>query len=161
MKLYEISNELMAILDSDEEVLNSDIAAELAKLELALEEKVESVLQYRQGLLLESEALKQEAERLKERSDRLLRKSEWLKSYVHHTLSSLGVGKVSTRTFTATVAKSPPKLEISADCKVPFEFIKEKVETSIDKAALMAAIKGGLEPPAGVQVVESTHLRIS
>ncbi len=161
VKLYEISNALMIILDSSEEELEGDAAGQLTNLEMALEAKVEGILQFRQGLLADAEALNNESKRLKTKSDALARKAEWLKGYVHHALVQLGVGKLSTRTFSVSVCQSPPRLEIQDGAEVPFEFKREEVTVIIDKAALLAAHKKGLSLPEGITVSSGSHLRIS
>lgn len=160
-KLYEISNELAAILGNEEDELGDETYQRLAELELAIESKVENVLQYRQGTVADAEAIDKEADRLKARAGVMKRRAEWLKGYVLRCLMEAGIGKVSTVTFTATVAKSPPKVEIADDAAIPFEYKKEKIEVSIDKTQILMDFKAGKALPPGVTVTHGNNLRIS
>lgn len=158
-RLYELSNELCAILGHEDDEITDEIAEQLAKLELALELKVEAVLQYRQGILGDADAFEAEAKRLKARADAMTRKAEWLKGYVHSALVQVGIGKMSTGTFTATVAKSPLKVELEGE--IPAEYKREKVSVEFDRTKALEDYKAGKPLPTGVTVKQSTHLRIS
>jgi hypothetical protein len=123
--------------------------------ELALEAKVENILQYRQGVLSDAEAIKAESDRLRARADALMRRAEWLKGYIHQALVNVGVAKLST------VAKSPPKVELAEGAEIPERYRCEVVSVSLDKAAVMSDHKVGVPLPEGVSVTQSTYLRIS
>lgn len=161
MKLYEISNELAAILGDADDEISDDVAERLSSLELALETKVENILQARQGILADAEAIKKESERLKARADSLTRKSEWLKGYVLSALQQTGVKKVSTVTFTATVANSPMSVKFDEGRDIPDEYRREEIKVTLDKKAVLEAFKSGKTLPEGVAVVQGVHLKIS
>lgn len=160
-KLYEISNELAAIIGNDDGELSDDVATRLTELELALEVKIENVLQFRQGILADAEAFKAERERLKAREDALTRRAEWMKNYVYNALQQLGIGKVSTTTFTATVAKSPPRVELDDGIPIPDQYARTKTTVDLDKTAVLADHKSGKALPPGITVKQGTYLKIS
>ena len=157
MNLYEISLELAAILNGEE--LTDDEAARLSDLELALEAKVEGILQFRQGLLAEAEAIEGEAKRLKARADAMTRRADWLKGYLLSAMQQTGVGKISTLTFTATVAKSPPKAECEGDIPERYQRVKTIVE--LDRSGILADFKAGTELPDGVKVTSGFYLKVT
>jgi hypothetical protein len=157
--LYALSNELAAILDNEE--LTPEAEAALNQISLAFEVKVEHVLQYRQGLLADAEALATERSRLKDREEALLRRAEWLKGYVQRSMQAAGLVKVSTLTFSATIATSPPKVEVAVDAKIPEGFMRTKTTTEPDKGLLLAQWKAKCELPPGVVVTQGQTLRIS
>lgn len=159
MNLYEISNELAFILSEEE--LDEGAEARLGELEMALEMKVEGVLQARQGILAEVEAIKAEADRLKARADSMTRRAEWLKKYVLSAMERSGVGRVSTLTFSASVCTSPPKVELAEGEEIPFEYAKEETKVLFDKAKALADYKAGKPLPFGVNVTQGSHLKIS
>lgn len=161
MKLYEISLELAAILGEDDAELSEETAERLTELQLALDTKIENLLQYRQGILADAKAIAEEAERLGKRADVLVRRADWLKKYLHDSLVRMGVGKISTTTFTATVAKSPPKVNIEESLEIPFEYAREKKTVEFDKALALADYKAGKQLPPGITVTQSTYLKIS
>lgn len=160
-KLYEISLALAAILHGDDDgEINDDTGDRLTELEMDFNAKVEGVLQYRQSLLADATALKAEADRLKGRADAFARRAEWLKGYVHNAMTQIGVGKVSTLTFTATVAKSPFKVEQTGD-EIPAQYKREEVIVSLNKAKVLEDFKAGKTLPEGLSVVQGTNLRVS
>lgn len=159
--LYEISNELAAILGSDEDELSPEDETMLSMMEMAFEDKVEAVLQYRQGLLAHAIALKAERERLKAKEDAVSRKADRLKNYLLESMNMIGVARVSTRTFNATVAQSPPKVEIDPNMQIPDEYRREKVTVDLDKATVLEDFKNGIPLPDGITVVRDYHLKIS
>lgn len=159
--LYHLSSELAAIFADAEAELSEETAQRLAELEIAFDRKVEAVLQYRQGLISDREALKGELARLKERADRLDRQAEWLKTYILETMKRLNVGRVSTLTFNATVAKSPPAVKVATDAVIPEEFKRTKVSVEVDKTAVLEAWKNKQPLPDGFTVAQGEYLKIS
>jgi hypothetical protein len=157
--LYQLSNELASILDNEE--LSPEDEARLAGVELAFESKVEAVLKYRQGLLADAEALATERSRLKDREEALLRRAEWLKGYVQRSMQEAGMVKVSTLTFGATLAKSPPKVDLVDGAAIPEGFVRTKTTTELDKALVLERYKRGEQLPPGVVVTQGQTLRIS
>lgn len=157
--LYSISSEFVAILDNEE--LTEEDEARLTAVEVDFTDKVEAVLQYRQGLVGDGEAIVAEIRRLQAKRDAIVRRAEWLKRYVHETMERLNVGKVSGRTFTATIAKSPARVEVSEDAEVPDIFMRTKTIREPNKEALLECSKLGYVLPPGVKVTQSTNLRIS
>ena len=161
MNLYSISNELAAILDSEDGELTDDQSAALSELAMAFEQKVESCLQYREGLLAEAKALGDEMDRLQERAARLLSKADWLKRYILDSMLKTNVGKVSTPTFTASVAKSPWKTQLAEGIDIPPEYQQVETVVKFNKAQALEDFKNGVELPPGVTVTQGFNLRVS
>jgi hypothetical protein len=159
MKLYEIANEMLEILDQEE--LSKEDEDRLTNTNMEFNDKVEAVLQYRQGLIGHGEALVAEIKRLQAKRVAIERRAEWLKSYVMGTMQGLGLGKFYGVTMTATIAKSPPKVEIADDAELPDSFVRVKTIREPNKEALLECNKLGYALPPGVSVTTSTHLRIS
>lgn len=159
--LYALSNELAAILADQDEDLSEDAEAALNALEQAFESKVEAVLQYRQGLVADADALKAEQQRLKARADAMTKRADWLKRYVLDSMQKLNIGRVSTPTFNASVAKSPLSVQIEDGAEIPETYQRIKTTIEPDKAALLAAFKDGQPLPPGVSVKQNYNLRIS
>lgn len=157
--LYDLSNELMSILDNEE--LTTEDEALLASLEMKLDAKVEAVLQFRQSLVADAAAIKSERERLKAREDAMNRRAEWLKTYVLETMQRTGVTKIATVTFTASVAKSPLSVRVEDGAELPAQFMRRKVTVEVDKKAILDQFEHGGTLPAGVTVTQGSHLRIS
>lgn len=157
--LYQITDTIQAIVETEELTVADE--ARLAELELDFDAKVEAILQYRQGLLADAAALKAERERLKAREDAMLRRADWLRGYVLRSMQALGLKKTLTKTFSAFVASSPPRVVIAAGAELPERMLREKVTTEPDKTAILEAWGAGAQLPPGVEVVCDHHLRIT
>jgi hypothetical protein len=159
VKLYDIAAEMLDILDNEE--LSQEMEDRLSNVQIEFNDKVEAVLQFRQGLIGHGEALVAEIKRLQAKRVAIERRAEWLKSYVMGTMQGLGLGKFYGVTMTATLAKSPARVVIEDDAEIPDQFMRSKTIREPDKEALLECSKLGYALPPGVQVVSSTHLRIS
>ncbi len=159
--LYALSAELASILQNHDDEIPDDVAAQLESLEIAFDAKIEAVLKHRQGLLAEAVSLKVEIERLKARAEAATRRAEWLKQYVYNAMQQVGVLKLKTLTFSASIAKSPLRVELADGAEIPAAYRREKITVELDRAAALDDFKHGQELPAGLSVVSATHLRIS
>jgi hypothetical protein len=128
---------------------------------MAMEAKVEGVLQFRQSLLADAEAIKSEIDRLKARADGLTRKAEWMRWYVQHAMEQTGIGKISTLTFSATIAKSPPRVELADGAEIPADYRREKTTVDLDKTKALNDFKAGVTLPSGLSVVQGQYLKVS
>ena len=159
--LYELTSELAAILESQEDELTPEDEEKLNAVEVEFADNIEAVLGYRQGLVGDGEAIVAEIRRLQAKRDAIVRRAEWLKRYVKESMEKLGCGKVTGRTFSASIAKSPPKVEIAEDAVIPDCYCRIKTIREPDKEAMLTASKLGCALPPGIQVVQGTNLRIS
>ena len=80
-------------------------------------------------------------------------------SIARRTGLSAAVAGLSVKNNTAKVAKKPPSIVIAEDAEVPALYLRTKVTTEPDKAALKAAILGGAHVP-GVSLVAGTRLAL-
>lgn len=159
--LYEIVGDIHDLLSEEFDDVSGDLETKLAALEIAFPAKIEAILKFRQELLADVEALSVERERLKAREDAIARKAEWLKSYVMRGMQTIGQRKVQTLTFTASLAKSPPKVEMEAGTAIPAEYTREKITYELDKQAILADFKAGKSLPINISVTQNEHLKIS
>ena len=135
--------------------------ARLDSLKMDFEKKVEGILQYRAECMATAKALADELYRLKRKQESMEKRSEWLRNYVKAEMEKLGIGKVSTLTFSATVAKSPAAVIVEDAEKLPEFYQRVKTVVEADKACLLEAWKLGNELPPGVSIKQGTNLRIS
>ena len=162
MKLYEISQEIEAILAGTEDgELPADAEDRLTACTLAFEQKAEAILRFRAGIEGEENAIAIEMQRLTYRKEMLARRSAWLKDYLFREMQRLGIGKVSGTTFTATVCKSPPSVQIDEGTPIPPEFTRTKTEVSVDKTKILNDARMNKELPKGIRVVQNQYLKIS
>lgn len=162
MQLYKLSNELACILGEADDEISEDLESRLNALTLAFEQKGESILQYRQSLIADADAIKSEVERLQARADGLQRKATWMKDYLHRSMEQVGIAKLTTLTFSATIAKSSPKCELADGAEIPEAYTRLVPESKeFDKKKAIDDWKAKKDLPASVTVTQGTNLRIS
>lgn len=164
MRLYDIAESILSILGEEDAELTPESEQALAALEMEFEAKAEAILKYRQGLQAEYEALCSEADRLKKNACQRLAKSERLKDVLYREMKRINVPKLRTQTFSASICKSPPKVEVEDVDALPdflinttiepkkSEILRHWKEVEGAKANLMAC---------GVTITEGEHLRIT
>lgn len=142
MNLYEL-NEAIAKYEMqfDEETgewLNED---ELTELNIAKEEKIESICLWIKNLLAEASAIKSEEENLKKRREAKENKAESLKKYI---ASYLNGEKFETPRVRVSFRKSE-KIEITDESLIPEAYMKIEVVRKPVKDLIKKAIKGDIK----------------
>jgi Gp157 protein len=149
--LWAISEELMLLLDSVE-TCPPELEAELqGRIDLfmgAEVAKVDQIAHVLAALEYEQKAAADEVARLQERKKTAQKAQEKLEAYVCRVIKARGVKKLAGKTNTLSVRPSDAVV-IRDEEMIPVAFIVEKVVTtkSIDKAAIKAALKGGVDVP--------------
>lgn len=118
MRLYEISDELRAVLaelDEAEGVLEGDLEERLDAVQMAFADKVQSCLALAAERAAEAGVMASEAERMRARSKAASADADRLRAYVHRCMNAAGERKVVTTLFTARIAKNPAKLVVFGD----------------------------------------------
>jgi hypothetical protein len=151
-------------IDDAEGVLEDGLEEALTAAEGALVDKVDRVLWVAAEAAKNAELYKERAQALADRGKRLSKESERLKEYVHGTLLTLGVKRLETAHYVATVAESPPSLGVlegkeeellellsaQEDCfEAPLWVVYQRpprglrVKLELDKKALLEDLKKG------------------
>jgi hypothetical protein len=151
LKLYQISDLLESVIKKIE--INSiendgEISSDFMK--------VLNVAKFIKGLNAESDAIKNEIDKLQLRRKRIDRESEWLKNYID--LNCEDKTKIEDSTTVITWRKSE-SIKIFDEAIIPKDYIKEKIETSIDKIKIKEAIKSGANV-SGAEIETNFNLQI-
>ncbi len=161
MKLYEISEEMLAILE-DVDVETGEMTEEqvtaLQRLEGKFEAKAENVAKYIRNIEGEAEVFRAEAERLARKARTRKNTSARLKLYLLDNMRVAGVTKIKGKVLSVAVQKSPASVSINDEGLVPREYWHQPAPT-IDKARVRDALKNGEHVPGAV-LVASEHVRI-
>lgn len=157
MKLYELSNEYLEVLD----LLSEEDSVELNKLLLKIDEEIElkaenigKVLKSLEGNVA---ALKDEEKRLSNRRRGIENNIKNLKSYLENEMIAVGKKKFKTDLFSFGIQKNPPSLDISSEDNIPEEYYE--LTRSLIRKDLLKDIKEGLVID-GVGLKQSESLRI-
>jgi len=102
----------------------------------------------------QSKALKEIEAENKERRSRFDSKAETLRSIVKHSMEQLGMTRLESPDFTATISATRPRVEIKDEEAVPTQLCK--IIRQPDKTAIKAALEQGEIVP-GAYLTEPGH----
>ena len=159
--LYEVVSSYRADLDA----LNAlDLDAQtyadtLDGMQGALQDKLRAVIAYSLDLEIDATGAAAASKRMKERAESLENRVKWLREYALRAMEATGLPEISTDEWAAKVAKKPPAVVIADGVELPAEYIRTKVTTEPDKAALKAALAAGQVVP-GVSLVAGHRIQI-
>lgn len=155
MKLYEISDAYMSLLDAD--VSKEDMEVALGVIDEEFDKKIENIGKLIRQIEGDMQSLKDEEMRLLSKRKKLEKKEESLKDYIFSNFKAIGKDKVKTPLFTISVAKNPAKLVIRNENNLPDKYYK--IEKKVDKAKLKEDIKNGVKVDEA-ELVQSEGVRI-
>ena len=161
MKLYEVVQEYRQQLDALAELdLDATTYSDtLESMDGDLKDKLRAVIAYSLDLEIEATGAAAASKRMKERADSLDNRVKWLREYALRAMEATGLPEISTDEWAAKVAKKPPAVVIADGVELPAEYIRTKVTTEPDKAALKAALAAGQVVP-GVSLVAGHRIQI-
>ena len=157
MNIYEINNQILALVNNADIITGEIDIEQLEGLELAKKEKQENIVKYIRHLELDEQAIKEETKRLNVISSLYAKRQESLKKYLKSSMELDQEDKLDLGLFKVSIAKNPPAVVIEDEDKLD-KYKKEKVQVTIDKAALKEDLKNG--EVAGARLEQSTRLVI-
>lgn len=160
MNLYEITGELLALLemaespDTDPDALRDTMEAVTGELE----EKAEGYGCVIRQLEYDVAALATEIKRLTNRKRAIEENISAMKTRLQDAMTATGKTKLKTNLFSFTVRKNAPALTVTDEDKIPERYwvLPEPV---LDKAALKDDLKSGQEIP-GATLTQGESLQI-
>ena len=166
MRLYDINETIEQLLSQvdDDGCLPESVFAQIAELQIAESEKLESLACYIKDLRAESAEIAAEIKRLQARKKAKESKQERLEEYLSGYLQSTGKSKFETSRVVLSFRKSEAVDVLDedavmkfADAHIDMGLVKTKAE--VVKAAIKAAIKSGIDVP-GASVIERQSLQV-
>lgn len=165
MKLYEINEEIIKAFDEaidpeTGELIDEEAYDRLTRLQEDFEEKIENLALYVKDLKAEALALKTEKDTLAKRQKSAERRAASIENYLQMILQ----GQKRTYTRTAiSYRKSEAVVLENEDEFLQFykgrEFIKEKIERTVDKTQVKQILKTG-EILYGARLEERQNIQI-
>lgn len=164
MKLYEINNDILNLLENemvvDEET--GEIIWDADNFDSLIQnrdEKWENCGLFIKNLNSEIDSIKAEEKNLKARRQSKEKKVQRLSDYLSYSMKLTEDRKFETPKVVLSLRKSK-KVEIDDISKIPEEYIKTKTEVSADKTLLKTAIDKEGKVIEGARVVENDNLTI-
>ena len=160
-RLYDIAERYRALeaLLEDEFVDSSMLMDALSQVDDEFNEKVKNICCLLKDAEYRCNYMKLEEDRINKKRKILENKIQNLKLYIDANMKLKGTRRVEAGTFTITVRKNPPKVEVVEFTDIPDRFIKSKTEYSVDRKGILEAIKSG-EEVSGVQLIQTESLSI-
>ena len=154
--LAEIAAEIMELASTVDEngELTKEAAAQLDKINLSLERKVEGYAVARAHLLADAKACKEVAKQYDQRAQARENAAERLCARLQLQMAQLGTTRIKTPTITASIQESPKRLVITGP--VSAKYLKQVLE--VDKDAIKADLDAG-ETIEHAHYERGTHLR--
>ena len=158
MKLYELTEAWAAIQDmiDAEDIDDEQIRAAIENIDTAIEEKADNYAKLIFSMKAEAEVIKTEEKRLAAKRQSLENRAKWLQKNLEETMIVTGKKKFKTSLFGFSVQKNAPSLDDFDESIVPDDYWK--VTRSIDRPALLKAVKDG--EVEGIELKQTESLRI-
>jgi len=165
--LYDITRELVLLKDFDaleptngepEENQLEQLRQALDNLNMKFVDKVTNIVKFIKNLEAQRDAIAAETKRLSDRKKAIDNRIDWLKNYVKTAMQATQSEKIKYALFTIYVGQNQPSVEVLNIDEVEEQFIKIKKE--VDKTKILEQVKSTGVIPAGVNIVQGTHLVI-
>ena len=157
MTLYEIDQNIMALIDEDGEITNPEA---FDALQITRSEKLEGIACWIKNLNADIKAIKDEEERLKERRIHLVNKVSSLSGYLEHALN----GEKFSTPRVAISYRTSSAVEITdnvafVDWAKSYDPSLLHIKAEPNKTAIKNALNGGMEIPLA-QIVERKSMQV-
>lgn len=158
MKLYELTENYLQLLEMAEEMDPELIRDTLESIEESIAEKAENTAKLIKSLEADVKAIKEEEKRLADRRKALEKKIENIKEYLQDQLELAGIDKVKRPTITVSIQNNPPSVRIVNEEIIPSSYMIPQ-PPKLDKKSILEKLRSGEKVP-GVELAQGRSLRI-
>lgn len=149
MTLYELTEELLQIIDiAEEDGEDEALIGSWEAVSGEFDDKVEAYCKVITQLDADAQALKSEEKRLSERRKRIEKRTDWMRQKVKEYMTAVGKRKAGGTLFTASIKTNGGVLPLIVEGKaadLPAEF--QRVVYEADNGAIRDALEAGRELP--------------
>lgn len=160
--LWEIRNNIAQLLYAPPEQLDEsldELDKQLEALHLQFDDKIDNCVRAIKNRKAESGMIGNEIKKLRAMKTASDNNIQWLINYVDEIMTSLNLTEAGTGLFKVRVVRSPMTVKEINIHDVPDEFVE--VVLKLDKRKVIEHIKSTGEIPAGVEMIQGHHLRIT
>lgn len=162
--LYELSAELAIIHDeiiSNEGEITDALEKRLDESTLSFNAKVEQIGRWVLNLGGREDAIEKEIARLQAKKKSNQNLQGRLKEYVKMCMEMANKTKMEYGTMTVSIQKNPASCEVKDEKAIPAKYLTIIPETKVvDKKAVLADLKAGVQVEGAELINTKTHLRI-
>jgi hypothetical protein len=154
MKLYEISEELLNVIESEE--FDEE---KLSELTMAFEQKAGGIVAFNEKMLSFVDYCKEEEKRIAAKRKAVENRAKRLTEYLKMNMEASGMMELEIGTKKLKIQNNPPLVVIDNEEALPAKFFTVIPETKqVNKAAVKEALKAG--PVDGAHTEQGTRLVI-
>jgi len=159
MGIYKIGSafENVVNMHANGDLTDEQLKEALVALEESKVEKCGNAICYLNMLKHGIEDMKAEEKRIATMRKSLESRAKNLESAFAYVLKNMGDSEVITKYGVMKVRKNPPSVVIDDIAKIPTQYQKQKIEVTIDKAAIKKAIQNG-EKVDGAHIEQNEKL---
>jgi len=160
--LRELSKELAEVRDLalDPDVPEEAIRDTLEGLEGIFQDKAVSVVHVLTNGDSDIAALDAEIARLTDRKKHIQNAQSRLKDYLRDNMEATGTTKITSPLFTITLAEGRDMAIVDDESALPDDYVRVKTTISPDKAAILSALKEGVDVPGAHLAKTTSSVRI-
>ncbi|PGS62679.1 ATPase [Bacillus cereus] len=159
MKLYELTSNFNQLQQMIEDGVDPEAVKDtLQAIEEAFDEKIQGAALLVRNIDAQAEAIKVEEKRLADRRKAFENNVRGIKDYLYQQMVAVGKRRMKGTLATVGIQKNPTSLDIASDAVIPPEFMIPQ-EPKVDKKALLAAIKDGMQWD-GITLKQGESVRI-
>ena len=158
MKLYELTENYLQLLEMAEDMDPELLRDTLESIQESIEDKAENTAKLIKSLEADVKAIKEEEKRLADRRKALEKKIENIKDYLREQLELAGIDKVKRPTITVSIQNNPPSVRVVNEELIPSHFMIPQ-PPKLDKKGILEKLKHGENVP-GVELQQTRGLRI-
>lgn len=157
MNLYKLSEAYQQIQNMIEDGAEG-LGDTLESLNDAIEDKAIGYAKVIKNLEAKAKAIKEEETRLADRRKSLENNIKRLKTSLEQAMIDLNKKRIETDLFNFNIQKNPPSVEVLNEKEIPENYFVP-VDPKLDKKAILADLKNGVEVP-GAEFKQTEGLRI-
>lgn len=156
LSLYHMTSEMLALLDSEEEITQEQLDAAFANIV----KKDAALCHFLKDVEASVVAFKAEEKRIADRRKALENAIGRVKEYAKLCMERLGMDRLEAGTFKLSIQANPPALEITDEEAIPNEYkIVIPATVAPDKERIKSDLKAGKDIP-GAKLTVGKSLRI-
>ncbi len=151
--IFQISQRYTALMElvEDETIDQADVNTALEQVMDDVQTKGENCIVYLHRLDSLEEAAKAEKKKMDAYIKGIQNRKKRMEAAIKNAMENMNTKTILTNRGELKLKKNPPALIIDDQAKIPAKFEKQKIEITLDKTAIKAAIKAG-------ENVEGCHL---
>ena len=145
MKLYEIKDNYLALMNLSDEIPPEALADTLESINGELKEKAVNIVHVIKNM--DTVVIDTEIKRLQAMKNRVTERKKWLVNYLRDNMVYCGIERIESDLINISLRKAPKIVSIDDSDLIPDSYKETVTEVKIDKNVLKRELKAGTSIP--------------